>query len=179
MRSQEVWSTSDDGTQKKPPIAHDSGGFATLNSIDQPSLTSVERTTLPQQHEAKRVQPAPNALQGEEGQPMRTHDSGTATLRTLSPDTDVVDTVATISNNEAVLAVEGGTRGPTPTMISREENDRVLSGSNMKYASSCPSKPAMESPMVSLIYLTHENESVSDIDLQSSLGSTESVSSNS
>lgn len=180
-RSQEVWSASDGGTKKKPTIANDSGSFATLSSVDQASLTSVERPTLPP-HDAKHGKPTLNALEGGESQPQGTHGSGTATLRSLSPNTEgVVDiaapaqAAATSSNNEVVVAAAAEGETPGPTTMSTEQ-DNALSGSN---TSPCSPRPATESPMVSLVYLIQESESISDIDLLSSLGSTESVSSNS
>lgn len=182
-RSQEVWSASDGGTKKKPTIANDSGTFAILSSVDRASLTSTERPALPPPQDAKHELSALNALEGEgmEGQPEGTDDSGTATTpKCSSADTDgIVDTaVARSSNSELVLAeaAEGATLGPA---VVSAENDRDLSGLNMKDVSPCSQRPATEAPMMSLIYLINENESMSDIDLQSSLGSSESVSSKS
>lgn len=180
-RSQEVWSASDGGTKKKPTIANDSGSFATLSSVDQASLTSIERPTLPP-HDAKQGKSTLTALEGGGGELDGTHDSGTTTLISLSPNTEgVVDTAAaeaaaaTSSNNEVVVAAAAEGETPAPTMMSTEQ-DNALSGSN---TSPCSPRPATGSPMVSLIYLIQENESISDIDLLSSLGSSESVSSNS
>lgn len=182
-RSQEVWSASDGGTKKKPTIANDSGSFAKLSCVERSSLTSTDRPALPPQHDADHGQSTLNALEGGGGQPEETIGSGTAAIRkSLSADTDdVVDTAvaARSSNSEAVLAEEAEGATLVPAMISAGNDRADQSGSNAKDVSPCSPRPATESPMVSLIYLVNESESMSDIDLQSSLGSSESVSSNS
>lgn len=180
-----MWSSSDRGTKKKPTIANDSGRAATLDSVvDQTaSLHTTERPLPLPPPEAKRGHSNHlNALQGEEDQqPGRINDSATATttttLRSLPPDEDVAGPVSASGNNEVVaLAGEGVATGPVMLSV---EKDGVVSEPNLKDNSSSLERPAMESPMVSLIYLVHENESTSDIELQSSLGNSESVSSNS
>lgn len=182
-RSQEVWSSSDGGTKKRPTIANDSGSFPDLDGIPVPNSSTVSSTASLTGDTPPNSVARPN--NGATVESSATANSGatlngvpalnsSATLNSVDqasrPDADGVGSVATSGNSEATPAGEETVCGPTISM----ENSVVVSSSN----SPMPPRRSTTSPMVSLIYLVHENASVSEVDSMS-LESMESVSSNS